>query len=441
MYTNFPASYGNPEWFVDARFGMFIHFGLYALPARHEWIMTLEEIEKQEYQKYFDNFNPDLFDPKELAKLAKKSGFKYVVFTTKHHDGFALWDSKFTEYKVTNTPYKKDMLKEVVDAFRAEGIKIGLYYSLIDWNHQDFTIDGYHPDRSRIDLQHESKKDMKNYQQFMKDQMTELLTQYGEISYLWFDFSYESKFKAPLKGKGKNDWDSENLEKLIFELQPNIIMNDRLDLKRGVTTHEQYQKSKSDSTEKVVWEGCQTLNGSWGYHRDNDNFKTSEMIIKMLIDTVSNDGNLLLNIGPNARGQIDKTSRMLLEEVGEWMELHSKSIYKSEGSEIVPPADCRYTMSDNKLYLHIFSWPYRTLTLKNLPRKVKYAQLLNDYSELKVIGAEVLNAKRKDETDLNNEIKALHIKEKLALTTTIIEIPIKKPGVAVPVIEIIFEEE
>ncbi|ANU38143.1 alpha-L-fucosidase [Vibrio scophthalmi] len=389
MYTNFPENLGNPQWFVDARFGMFIHFGLYSLPARHEWVMTLEEIEAENYQKYFDNFNPDLFEPKELAKLAKKSGFKYVVFTAKHHDGFAMWDSKYTDYKVTNTPYKKDIMKEVIDAFRSEGIEIGLYYSLIDWNHADFKIDGYHPDRNRVDLEKESQKDMTKYQQFIKNQITELLTEYGDISYLWFDFSYENKFKDHLKGKGKNDWDSENLEKLILELQPNIILNDRLDLKRGVTTHEQYQRAKSSSEDKVVWEGCQTLNGSWGYHRDNDNFKTSEMIIKMLIDTVSNDGNLLLNIGPNARGQIDKTSRKLLGEIGEWMGLHSKSIYKSEGSTVTPPADCRYTIRDNKLYLHIFSWPYRTLTLKNIPKKVKYAQLLNDYSELKVIEAGV----------------------------------------------------
>ncbi len=441
MYKNWSNLYGNPKWFIDSKFGMFIHYGLYSVAARHEWIMTLEEIEETKYRRYFDNFNPDLFNPKEWAKLARENGFKYMVFTTKHHDGFALWDSKVTDYKVTNTPYAKDMLREVIEAFRAEGIKIGLYYSLIDWHHKDFTMDGYHPDRSRIDLEVEKKKDMKIYQEYIKSQMKELLTEYGKIDYLWLDFSYESKTWGDLKGKGKDDWDSENLEKLIIELQPNIILNDRLDLKRGVSTHEQYQRSKVDSNQKIIWEGCQSLNGSWGYHRDNDNFKTPEMLVKILVDTVANDGNLLLNIGPNGRGQIDEKSKELLFEVGKWLKLHQNSIYNSSGVEIQPPLDCRYTMNGNKLYLHIFSWPYRTLTLKNLPKKVKFAQFLNDYSEVKVIEAQVLNEKRKGESNLNNELKALHIKEKLDLNSIIIEIPVKKPDTLIPVIEIIFEEE
>ncbi|MDK2818121.1 MAG: alpha-L-fucosidase [Spirochaetota bacterium] len=440
MYSNWKNSYGDPQWFIDARFGMFIHFGLYSVAARHEWVMTLEEIKGEDYRKYYENFNPDLLDAKNWAKLAKESGFKYVVFTTKHHDGFVLWNTKTTEYKVTNTPYKKDILKEVVDAFRAEGIKIGFYYSLLDWNHKDFIIDGYHPDRSRVDQKIESKKDMKNYQKYMRDQLTELLTDYGKVDYLWFDFSYQSKIWGDLVGKGKDDWDSEKLEKTVFDLQPEIILNDRLDLKRGVSTHEQYQRSKDNNNEKFVWEGCQTLNGSWGYHRDNDNFKSSETIVKLLVDTVSKDGNLLLNIGPNGRGEIDKKSIEILTDVGEWMRLNSNSIYNNCGpNDIIAPPDCRYTINGNKLYLHIFSWPYRTITLKNISKKVKFAQFLHDHSDLKVIEAIVLNTARKDEIDLNNEIKALHIKEKLDEKTIIIEIPVKAPNILVPVIEITFE--
>lgn len=441
MNYKWTEKYGDPEWFVNSKLGMFIHFGLYSLAARHEWVMTLEEIEAKNYERYFENFNPDLFDPKVLAKIAKKSGIKYIVFTTKHHDGFAMWDSKYTDYKVTNTPYKKDILKEVIDAFKEEEIKIGLYYSLIDWNHKEFTIDGYHPERSRVNPEEEKKKDMKKYQQYIKNQVKELLTNYGIIDYLWFDFSYKSKVWGDLKGKGKDEWDSENLEKLILDLQPNIIINDRLDLKRGVGTHEQYQRSKGNSEEIVIWEGCQTLNGSWGYHRDNDNFKTPEMIIKMLIDTVSNNGNFLLNIGPNGRGEIDNKSLEILEKIGEWMRLHSSSLYSTKGSALIPPQDCRYTLKENKLYVHIFSWPYRTLTLKEIPRKIKYAQFLNDYSELKVIEAKTLNEERKAETNLDNELKVLHIKDKLDLKTVIIEIPVKKPDVLVPVVEVIFEEE
>ena len=184
------------QWWTDARFGMFIHWGLYALPARHEWVKNQERITTEDYQKYFDHFNPDMFDPKAWAKMAKEAGMKYVVITSKHHEGFCLWDSKYTDYKATNTPIKKDLLKEYVEAFRAEGLKVGFYYSLLDWHHPDFTIDRCHPQRlgdnaTEADYAKLNKgKDMAKYRQYMKDQVTELLTNYGKISIIWFDFSY-----------------------------------------------------------------------------------------------------------------------------------------------------------------------------------------------------------------------------------------------------------
>ena len=139
------------KWWTDARFGMFIHWGLYALPARHEWVKNMERMTNEQYQKYFEMFNPDMFDPHEWAKMAKAAGMKYVVLTAKHHEGFCLFDSKFTDYKATNTPYGKDLIKEYVEAFRAEGLKVGFYYSLIDWHHPDYTIDRYHPLRQESD--------------------------------------------------------------------------------------------------------------------------------------------------------------------------------------------------------------------------------------------------------------------------------------------------
>jgi len=235
------------KWWTDDRFGMFIHWGLYALPARHEWVKNQERLTNEDYQKYFDNFNPDLYNPREWAKMAKAAGMKYAVITTKHHEGFCLFDSKFTDYKVPNTAIGKDLLKEWVDAFRAEGLKIGFYYSLIDWHHPDFTVDRCHPQRTddKAKLAELNKnRDMSKYREYLHNQVRELLTNYGKVDMLWLDFSYPGE-----NGKGHKDWDSEKLIKMVRELQPGILVNDRLDLKEyedgwDFTTPEQYKVSK-----------------------------------------------------------------------------------------------------------------------------------------------------------------------------------------------------
>lgn len=190
---------GDTSWFIHDRFGMFIHFGLYSLPARHEWIKSFEKIPEEKYQKYFEHFNPDLYDPKDWARQAREAGMKYVVLTTKHHEGFCLFDTKYTDYNVMNTPYGKDIVREYVDAFRAEGIHVGFYYSLIDWHHPDFTIDRIHPRRDDENAEELNRgRDMKKYAKYMRDQVTELLTNYGKIDVLWFDFSYPDDPKLSL---------------------------------------------------------------------------------------------------------------------------------------------------------------------------------------------------------------------------------------------------
>ena len=216
-------------WWTDARFGMFIHWGLYALPARHEWVKNVERMTNEQYQKYFEEFNPDLYNPKEWARMAKEAGMKYVILTTKHHEGFCQFDSKFTDYKSTKTPFGRDVVREYVDALRAEGLKVGFYYSLIDWHHPDYSIDKYHPQRQESDsaYAHLNKgRDMAKYREYLKNQVRELLTNYGEISVIWFDFSFPGKH-----GKDHNDWGSVDLLKMVRTLQPGIIIDDRLDLK------------------------------------------------------------------------------------------------------------------------------------------------------------------------------------------------------------------
>ena len=184
-YANWTEKLGDPTWFLHDRLGLFIHFGLYSLAARHEWLMTTEQIHPDDYERYFAHFNPELMDMTDLAKKAKAAGMKYAVLTTKHHEGFALWDTQQSSYKITNTPFKRDLVKEYVEAFRAEGIKIGFYHSQIDWHHPDFTLDGLHPLREDAEArQSMDQRNMTRYIDFLKAQVTELLTDYGQIDYI-----------------------------------------------------------------------------------------------------------------------------------------------------------------------------------------------------------------------------------------------------------------
>lgn len=424
------------QWFIHGRFGMFIHFGLYSLGARHEWLKNREEIDDQGYQKYFDNFDPDLYDPKEWARRAREAGMKYVVLTAKHHEGFCLWDSQATDYKVTNTPYGKDLLKPFVDAFRAEGLRIGVYYSLIDWRHPDFPIDVFHPLRNRIDAAElNAGRDVSRYAAYMRQQVTELLTDFGQIDVIWFDFSYPRRIYKNLPGKGRDDWQSEELLTLVRKLQPGIIVNNRLDLidvsdsLPDVATPEQYTPRSAPviKGQEPTWEVCHTFSGSWGYHRDETSWKSPEQLIQLLVDSVSLGGNLLMNVGPTARGTFDRRAIEALDVYGEWLRLHGRAIYGATRSSLAPPRDCRLTQRGNRLYLHIFNWPFRHIHFDGLGGKIKYAQLLHDASEVRWI-------------DPTGEVVS-NIGFKVDETMLTLELPVKKPDVVVPVVELVLAEE
>lgn len=424
---------GDSSWFTHDRFGMFIHFGLYSLPARHEWIQRNEEIQAGVYRKYFNNFNPDLFDAAAWAKAAKNAGMKYVVFTTKHHDGFCLFDSAYTDYKCTKTPYGKDILREIVDAFRNEGFKIGLYHSLIDWNHPDFTIDAYHPLANHPDREAlNSKKDMTEYRKYLHRQTEEILTKYGDIDILWYDFSYPRLAK---NGKGKDDWESEKLVELIRSIRPQILLNNRLDLPGSgdIITPEQSTPENpivDENGAPAVWEGCQTFSGSWGYHRDEMSWKSEKQCIDMLINHVSRNGNLLMNVGPNARGEIDSRAMTRLNDFGRWMRLHSRSIYGCQAApeNFKEPRDCRYTWNPEtgKLYLHFMNWPSSYLILPDMQGKIAYAQFLHDYSEVQFV-------------ENNSSVLHGNLAVRAPQNSVTLKLPIKAPDVTVPVIELILK--
>ena len=414
-------------WFVNDRFGMFIHWGLYAMPARHEWIRSREELSIADYQKHFEHFNPDLFNPVEWARMAKLAGMKYFVITTKHHDGFCLWPTEHTDYCVTNTPYQRDLIRQTVDAFRAEGIKVGFYYSLIDWHHPEFTIDRIHPMRNNpAERARNPFRDMRKYADYMRKQVFELCTQYGKIDLFWFDFSYPGE-----DGKGYKDWESEELYAIVQELQPHALVDNRLDLPDvgDFVTPEQFQPAgglRDAQGKPVVWEACQTFSGSWGYYRDEHDWKSVDLLVRMLVDGVSKGGNLLLNVGPTARGLFDQRATDRLKGMGDWMALHNRSIYGCGAAPdgFMQPTDCRYTYDarTNRLYLHIFAWPFRDIYCPGLGDRVAYAQFLHDGSEVH-FGA-VGEASWSGMAGYTDQ------------TPLAFQVPILKPDVVVPVIEI-----
>ncbi len=423
---------GNTDWFVKDRFGMFIHFGLYALPARHEWIKSMERISDEKYDEYFKKFNPDMFDAKEWAKAAKAAGMKYAILTTKHHEGFCLFDTQYTDYKITNTAFGRDLVKEYVDAFRAEGLKIGFYYSLIDWHHEEYTIDHNHPWRDRVEAVEINKsRNMAIYNEYMRNQVTELLTNYGKIDILWFDYSFDSNPAYPnFEGKRGVSWEAEELIKTARSIQPWLIIDNRTGIEQDISTPEQYQVEKwpqFPNGEYKTWEACHTFSGSWGYHRDELTWKAPEMLIELLIRTVSLGGNLLMNVGPCARGYLDKRACKALDVYGEWMKYNSRSIYGCTMAEpgLVAPTGTFLTQSEDgkRLYVHLTTYPFSLLCMTGIANKIEYAQFLYDASEIKYSIGKPGKLDGDMELSLNSDL-------------VFFKLPVVKPSTIVPVIEI-----
>ena len=414
-------------WWTYDRFGLFIHWGLYAQPARHEWVKRWERMNDAQYQPYFELFNPDMYDPKAWAKQAKAAGMKYAVLTTKHHEGFCLFDSKYTDYKSTNTKAKRDLVREFVNAFRAEGIKIGFYYSLIDWHHPDFTVDGVHPlqPKSESDADYAAinkGRDWNKYKTYLHNQIRELMTNYGKIDILWLDFSYPNPNGH---GKGKDDWGSVELLKMIRKLQPGIIVDNRLDLEEyedgaDFATPEQVKPSElQNNYGGLPFETCQTFSGSWGYFRDENTWKTNHELLTLLITAVSKSGNLILNVGPTARGYFDYRAVRALDSMAMWMKYNNQSIYGCTQAPVEFKAPdntlLTYNPSTKSLFVHLMQYNASTLILPGYKGKIKYARFLHDQSEIQYAPAE----------GSSNDL--------------VIKLP-QQPHVAIPVIELILSK-
>jgi alpha-L-fucosidase len=378
------------EWFREARFGMFIHWGLYAIPARGEWVRSVEKLSNEAYEPYFREFRPDRYDPRAWARAAKAAGQQYAVLTTKHHDGFCLFDSEFTDYKATNTPAQRDLIKEYVEAFRDEGLKVGFYYSLIDWHHDDYPAygDRIHPMRDNEVYENRSIQ-FERYVDYLHAQVKELLTNYGKIDVMWFDFSYDD-----MTGE---KWRATELVNLIRSLQPDIIIDNRLggDIKKSepeVYAGDFYSPEQivppggivDENGLNVPWEACITLNDNWGYHAKDFAYKSPKQVVRALVECISKNGNMLLNVGPDARGEIPAESTRILTSVGDWMRRNGESIYGCGASSLPKPEWGRYTQNGNMLYAHVFDRGIGPIYFQGLKGKIKKARLLADGSELKV---------------------------------------------------------
>jgi alpha-L-fucosidase len=430
---------GDTTWFEKDRFGMFIHWGLYSLASNHEWVMMSRTMTNAEYErKYFQRFDPDLYDPEKWAAAASRAGMKYFVITTKHHEGFCLWDSALTDYKAPKAPCGRDLLRPMVDAFRARNMRVGLYHSLLDWHHEQYIVDtANHPLRRGTLEELNRGRDQMRYADYLHGQVRELLTQYGKVDILWLDFSFAKKDAREdfTRGKGREAWRSEELYKLVRELQPQVILNDRLDLDSGwdVKTPEQFQPRSCLTVDgkKVVWEACQTLSPSgWCYSRADQEWRSTRQLIFTLIDCVSKAGNLLLNVGPTGRGALDERVLDRLGGIGKWMEFHGRSIYGCTEAppEFKTPQNCLLTYNPEKkrLYVHVLEWPYKHLHLdgKAYVDRVEYAQTLHDAAELGIQGQEGVQA----HAALNS---GFDTKETLTL-----QLPQVSPSVEIPVIEL-----
>ena len=386
------------KWFLEDRFGMFIHWGIYSIPARGEWVRSVERISVEDYEPFFKEFNPVDFDAKKWAKMAKEAGMKYAVLTAKHHDGFCLFDSALTDYKSTNTPFGRDIIKEYVEAFRAEGLKVGFYYSLLDWHHPDYPHygDRHHPEREN-EAWKGAEHHFERYLDYLHGQVRELLTNYGKIDIMWFDFSYP--------GMECETWRATELVNMARSLQPDIIIDNRLEGsgERSGTIKTQHPSVYAgdfacpeqmipprglcdDAGNSIPWEACITLNDMWGYVSSDHHYKSSRMVIRNLVECVSKNGNLLVNIGPNAKGRFPDEAVKVLKEVGEWMHDNHDSIYGCGVSEFPKPEWGRFTQKGKLLYAHIYEECMGAICLEGFKGKIDSMRLLKDGSEIRETG-------------------------------------------------------
>jgi len=350
------------EWFNQARFGMFIHWGVYSILARGEWVRLIERIPSSEYEALAWKFKPKNYRPEEWVELAQDAGMKYMVLTTRHHDGFSLFDSEVSDFTAPKTGAKRDLVAEYVEACKERDMKVGFYYSLLDWRYPAY-FKG-------------PKADPEGWNEFLEyvhTQVKELCTNYGKIDVLWYDGGW------PWTAE---DWRSAELNAMVRRLQPGILINNRSKLPEDFDTPEQRIGPPSDPNR--MWETCMTMNDNWGYSAGDRNWKTVRQLIQNLVRCASGAGNYLLNVGPRADGTIPEPSVKRLRRIGAWMRVNGESIYGSERCPFRGGMVGLTTAKGNIVYLHVFRWPGREITVAYVKNKVLSARILATGQEVEV---------------------------------------------------------
>ncbi len=350
---------GAIQWWQEARFGMFIHFGVASLKGVElGWgrgtrlkpdTSRTGPIPDAIYDSLYKEFTLEKFDAAKWVELARQAGMKYIVVITKHHDGFHMWDTAFSDYKITKSPFGRDYLKELVDAAHAAKMPIGLYFSQRDWYHPDYDPREAYPGR-----------DHKKYIEYQINAVRELLTKYGKIDILWFDAAWwGGMFK-------ETDWDSEHLYRMARELQPNILINNRASIPGDFDTPEQHVGGFQANR---PWESCVTLTGSWGYKPESP-LKTPKQVMDLLIQCVTGDGNLMLNVGPMPTGEVAPREIEVLKVVGDWMKQYGESVYQTRGGPLRNAAWGGTTYRGDTVFVHVLSWPGKTLLLRPIEENI-----------------------------------------------------------------------
>ena len=391
-YQPSPENLEAREWFKEARFGLFIHWGVYSILGDGEWVMNNQNIPIDAYEKLPGFFNPIDFNADEWVKMAKDAGMKYITITSRHHDGFSMFDTQANTYNIVDaTPYGKDVLKQLADACRKEGIKLFFYYSLLDWHSDDY----YPRGRTGTDIPGRGQGDWEKYIAFMKTQLRELLTNYGDIAGIWFDGHWDQKAWDGKKfGKLQVDWHYDELYQLIHDLQPHCLIGNNHHL--APIEGEDFQMFEKDLPGKNTtgWgtsasdigqlplEVCETINGSWGFNLQDRKHKSREELIHYMVKAAGYGSNLLLNVGPMPNGKIQEEHKASLKEMGEWMRKYGETIYGTTAGPVPPTDKMAFTEKGEVIYLHILDQSNKVF-IKDFDQKIKTVQLYKDKTLLK----------------------------------------------------------
>ena len=374
-------------WFADARFGLFVHWGPFSVPGNGEWVLQDRKLTFKNYKNLEDAFNPTYFDAAAMVAMAKNAGMKYITLITRHHDGFSMWDTKYSDFNIMNTPYKKDIVKMVADECHKQGIKIFFYYSLLDWGREDYP---HETGKTGQNTGRTGHGDYPHYLQFMKNQLTELLTNYGEIGGIWFDGHWDQTAPEGAADRtSRIDWKYDEIYGLIHKLQPQCLIGNNHHL--SPFAGEDFQMFERDlpgenksglnfqkASAHLPLETCETISNSWGYNIGDTSYKSKKQLINTLVKAASLGSNLLLNIGPMPSGKIQPEFKERLAAMGDWLKIYGESIYGTEAGFVKPTDQWSVTQKGDKLYVHVIDQKLTAITLLPVPfKKVKKAYLLN----------------------------------------------------------------